>query len=876
MRSLNGSSWTLADVTERQMAVLAQQYGEPLPLIRLALAVGFVARMQDTEYVVLAPAGEAVAPEPEEDGPPTARDGCPVVDLSGAPDLHNTVCRVRVAVDAAGGELPSLDAFLAREETGPEHPGADARPDDQAPSPAVRRFASFASRWVLRSQAPLSHPSLLLAGEGHAPSDGDLLSSVPRVTDQVRAAAERYPDRVAVSCGGISLRYQDLIRNTAQVAQALRDSGAGHGTRVAVELRRGVPTVVALLAILEIGSVYVPLPTTLPPARRRFIATDADVTVLVCDVSPEPVPEREPLPGVTRLELRPEGRPRNHPAVGGPAESGDSRADPDAAYVMYTSGSTGRPKGVLVKASSLATVVEEMTRWFGLTSDDRFLAATTTGFDISLLELLCPLVAGACCHVADDATAQDPALLADFAGRVGTTVLQATPSVWRIFTEHATVRLRLAAAGGEPLAEDLKDNLLKIADEVLNCYGPTETTIWSSVWRAGPGAVRIGSPLKGNSFHILDRWRRPRPPGQPGELWIGGPALASGYLNRPVDTAVSFAEVQFDDGPRLLYRTGDVVSWDPRRGLRIHGRRDAQVKIRGHRVEPGEIEKRILEQPEADSAVVVDHLGPSGGRSLTAFVVPRPDAAVAFDSEELTRRLRDVLPDYMVPARCVLCAALPLLASGKTDRRALAAEASRKTPSDRPAPATSSLRTVVTWVMSEVLGRPLSQEESFFEAGGDSLAAVRVVARLRRWLAVAVKVNDMHAAPSARALAECLRHRLRGEALLLTISATGVAPGVAWLCPSTQDLPGLLGRAVDAGRRRGVWLLLPGDDVRAAAAAWAGLLPEGTVVTVPRTSRDFGLLRELLDTHFQLVVTTGQDRTDDAGGVPSAGHEGGV
>ena len=356
----------------------------------------------------------------------------------------------------------------------------------------------------------------------------------------------------------------------------------------------------------------------------------------------------------------------------GEVSDGGDPAPEGTAYVTYTSGSTGQPKGVVVSHQSLENLLASMAERPGLTPDDVLLAVTTVSFDISILELMLPLYVGARVVIATEEQAGDGRRLGPLRDEVEATVMQATPATWRMLL-HAgwSGRSGLRAwCGGEALTQDLAGQLAPLTASLWNLYGPTETCIWSTVSDVGDGPVNIGRPIHGTILRLVDRRGRVVPRGVEGELWIGGAGVATGYWRRDSLTEERFVLADHQGATVRFYRTGDRVRWTERGGLMWVGRLDDQVKVRGFRVEPGEVESALLDHPWVREAVCAVRADEAGDERLVAWVVPQTEAEAA-PMEDLRAHMRERLPAYLIPDLLSVIEAMPLTANGKVDRGAL-------------------------------------------------------------------------------------------------------------------------------------------------------------------------------------------------------------
>ncbi|HVF59869.1 MAG TPA: amino acid adenylation domain-containing protein [Thermoanaerobaculia bacterium] len=584
-------------------------------------------------------------------------------------------------------------------------------------------------------------------------------ASYPEATlpELLAASAAARPEAVAAEHAGERLTCAELEARANQLARYLEQRGVGPEVRVGFCLERSLDLLVALLGVLKAGGVYVPLDPAYPRERIALVLEDAAAPVLLTQRS-----LRSLLPAVGAMVIcldeqrqataRESAAPFNCPAL------------PDnLAYVLFTSGSTGRPKGVQVTHRALINFLESMRREPGFAAGEALLAVTTLSFDIAGLELYLPLLSGGRVVIASRETAAEGRLLAAELTRCGAAALQATPATWRMLLEagwEGDGRLR-ALCGGEVLPEELAAKLLPLVGSLWNLYGPTETTIWSSVAEVRAGEpVRVGPPLANTHFYVVDRSFHPVPVGLPGELLIGGDGLARGYLGRPELTAERFVADPFGGAGGQVYRTGDLVRWRSDGRLEFLGRLDHQVKVRGFRIELGEVEAALAMQPGVERAVVVARED-SADKRLVAYMVGEAEPA------RLREALHERLPEYMVPSVFVRLEALPLTPNGKVDRKAL--------PEPVAAPAAEYLapRTLAEVLLAEIWSEVLRRErigvhDDFFDLGGHSLLAMRVVARLYHAAGVELPLRTVFEAPTLGDLARALERALLESADQLT------------------------------------------------------------------------------------------------------------
>ena len=547
----------------------------------------------------------------------------------------------------------------------------------------------------------------------------------------------RTPEAVAVVFENQQLTYRELNARSNQLARHLRSLGVGPEVLVGLYLERSLEMVFGLMGVLKAGGAYLPLDPSYPADRLGFMLDDARPRVVLTQRSlADALPPH--ASAVVCLDA-PIAQTAMSPADSsnrgdGPREVLGKPSPDSLAYVLYTSGSTGRPKGVQIPQRAVVNLLTSMRREPGLVPEDTFLAATTLAFDIAALELFLPLTTGACVVIATHEVAADGRRLARLLEDSSATVMQATPATWRMLLGAGwggNPKLKVLC-GGEALPRDLAERLLPLCAELWNLYGPTETTIWSAAWRVSPGQpILLGRPIANTQFYVLDRLHRPVPVGVPGELFIGGEGLARGYLNQPELTAERFLANLFrPDSSACLYRTGDCVRYRPDGCLEYLGRLDHQVKVRGHRIELGEVEVVLGQHPQVRERVVVAQRDSSGENRLVAYVVQRDSVALTY--RQLRDYLKPKLPAYMIPSALVVLDALPLTANGKLDRRALPEPGGEGAvvSGGYAAPRTEvEERLALMW--AEALGlERVGINDNFFELGGHSLMAIRLFTRI--------------------------------------------------------------------------------------------------------------------------------------------------
>ncbi|MFJ3170975.1 amino acid adenylation domain-containing protein [Streptomyces roseus] len=640
------------------------------------------------------------------------------------------------------------------------------------------------------------------------------------------------PNAVALVCGERILRYRELDALGGGLATALRAAGAGPGTPVGVCMKRGVGSVAAMTAIWRAGGVYVPLDPALPEERLRFMAEEAALAYVLTDAA---TAELAGALGPRVLRVEDAG-----PDAGAPHHVPDPR---DLAYVIFTSGSTGRPKAVGIEHGAIDAHVAAARAEFGITAGDRVLAFSSFSFDASLDQLLTALGCGATLVVRPDEQWL-PAQIPLVVERYAITVLNLPPTYWAELAFSLTDRtaaslapLRLLILGGEsvPAAALAAWQARAPHVRVLNAYGPTETTVTATTHEIGaagdadPGRVPIGRPLGSRRVYVVDAHDELVTAGEPGELLIGGPELARGYLGRPALTAAAFVPDPFGGDGGRLYRTGDLVRRLPSGELEFLGRTDDQVKIRGFRIELGEVEAALGKCPGVVAAAVAVGSDAQGGKSLTGYVVAGPGGPV--EPAALRAFCAGRLPHYAVPGEFVALDALPVNASGKLDRAALPAARpdGERAERDRavaggaeftaPRDATEQ---VVADIWAEVLGVDrVGIDDGFFDLGGHSLLATMAVSRIAERLGREVELRTLFENPTIRAFGPVVAAaRQAGAATVVPVDRSGPLP-----LSFGQERMWFLDRMSDVGDEYVLWFswrIRGGLD----RDAWQGALDE--------------------------------------------------
>ncbi|WP_155372899.1 amino acid adenylation domain-containing protein [Catellatospora vulcania] len=554
------------------------------------------------------------------------------------------------------------------------------------------------------------------------------------------AQAARTGDRVAVTDGVRSLTYRQLDERANGVAVRLVELGTALDDMVGLCAERGIDMIVGMLGILKAGAAYVPVDPGYPADRVAFLLRDSGVTTVVATTA---VADRLTAPDTRVLLVDRDTTPV--PAVPPVAASEDNLA-----YVIYTSGSTGTPKGVLIEHRNAVKLFEQTTDLVGFRDDDVWTLFHSLSFDFSVWEVWGALLFGGRLVVVDTDTARSPALLRKLLVDQRVTVLNQTPSAFRrLVAEELThpegrLALRLVIFGGERLdVKALEPWFARYPDNpvLINMYGITETTVHVTHRRITgadldePGASPIGDALPEYGIHLLDSAGQPVADGGVGEMYVGGTGVARGYHQRPELTAERFTTL----GDARVYRSGDLARRTADGGYVYLGRADDQIKIRGFRVEPFEIEALLVDDPRVASAIVAPEDFGDGDVRLLAHLVAAPgreipDGELATLVADLSARCAATLPEHMRPSRYRLIAEVPLTPQGKVDREALRGLAYREAPADSPqAAGLTATQALVTEIVTEVLARGgIGLDDDLFDCGATSLAFMRIIASVNQ------------------------------------------------------------------------------------------------------------------------------------------------
>jgi amino acid adenylation domain-containing protein len=580
------------------------------------------------------------------------------------------------------------------------------------------------------------------------------------------AQVERTPNAIAAVFENKQLTYSDLNDQANQLAYELQALGVRPDVIVGICVDRSLEMLIGILAILKAGGAYLPLDPAYPSERIAFMLDDARVEILLTQQQFQNAFSKYKAK-VLYLDSD-----RTTFSIIPSAYSTISSTPSNLVYVIYTSGSTGTPKGVQIEHHSLSNFIQSFQQHLKLTAEDIFLSVTTITFDIAALELFLPLTVGARVVIASRAVACDGGQLSEALLESDATIMQATPATWRLLLAsrwQGNAQLK-ALCGGEALHSDLASQLRSRCAAVWNLYGPTETTIWSTIYsvESDNEPVSIGCPIANTQIYVLDRDRQPVPIGVIGELYIGGAGLARGYLHRPALTAERFIQLELPEQRSIrLYRTGDLARYRPDDTIECLGRIDHQVKVRGFRIELGEIESVLCRHPAVYQAAVTLRETELGDCRIIAYVVPvSPDLSDL--STEWRSFLKTQLPNYMVPSAFVQLEALPLTPNGKIDRKALPELDEIQLKPDATLGATQTpVEEMLSTIWSQILGVEVGIHDDFFAFGGHSLLATQVMSRVRDVFDVELPLRALFETPTIAGLAQQIEKAMKTKQQLV-------------------------------------------------------------------------------------------------------------
>ncbi|GER90128.1 hypothetical protein KDW_42900 [Dictyobacter vulcani] len=571
--------------------------------------------------------------------------------------------------------------------------------------------------------------------------------------------AERVPQSLAIHHGEKRITYQELNQRANQVAHRLQREGIGAGAFVGICVERSAEMLVSILAILKIGGAYVPLDPDYPVHRLEFIIQDSNIALLITQQS---ILERLQLKETHHLRLDTEQTAIEQESS---ANLNTSIAAEQPAYLIYTSGSTGNPKGVSVPHAALNNFLHYMQATFQITEQDSVLAISSLSFDISALELFLPLISGACIELVGRQEATDGRLLIKVLKQNNITLIQATASTWQMLISSGWQGKPNATllCGGEALPLDLAQKLTARGKALWNVYGPTEATVWATLYHVKKDArhISLGQPMDNVQIYILDKQLQLVPAGIPGELYIGGEGLAHGYLNRPDLTATTFRPDPFSKQPGArIYKTGDIVRYSNDQVLEYLGRSDFQVKVRGHRIELGEIEACLERHSEIKQAIVTVREDQSNDQRIVAYL--RTTATLS--TAEIRSYLQKDLPAYMIPSAFVILDAWPLTPNGKIDRRALPAPEIEQDDQPEIVLPVNQVEEVLVKLWAQLLGlEQVSTNWNFFQLGGHSLLGTQLMIRITEALKVELPLRALFEDPTISGLAQAIEQQIGQE-----------------------------------------------------------------------------------------------------------------
>ena len=699
------------------------------------------------------------------------------IALSQQPRLERRVAGWELATEEVSNGCAEMDFFMVLDDRGETVSGPITYNRDLFDASAVR---SVIGHWQTLLQAAAEHPEerisdfpLLTAEErGQFAAWNDTVTEFPSeqcIHELVEAQASRTPQASAVEHGRSRLSYQEFNERANQLAHFLRKRGIGPETTVGVYLSRSLELPVALLAVLKSGAACLPLDPAYPKDRLAYMLEDSQTALVLTQPGL--------LPELTAFNVEAISLERDWKAFSGESrENVDGGVTPqNLAYVIYTSGSTGKPRGVMLEHRGLVNHNFAAIKLYGFSAKDRVLQFSSISFDIAIEEMFPTWMSGGTLVLKVDGVALVASEFLSWIGQERITVLDLPTAYWHeLVRQLSDLRqplpetLRLVIVGGEKASASALSDWRKVAGSAVrwvNTYGPTEASVIATAYEPGPefpAQLPIGRPIANAQVYILDSHLQEVPVGVRGELHIGGSGLARGYLNRPDLTAAKFIPSPFSEGySSRLYKTGDMARYLPDGNIEFLGRTDDQIKIRGFRVELGEIETVVNQYPDVEQAVVTVCQNDLGENSLVAYVVPTRTANLL--RSEVMRFLQGRLPEYMLPSSLVVLEEIPLTPNGKLDRRALPAPSgadSAAADAENFVGPRDALEGQLVKIWESILGKnPIGIRQNFFALGGHSLLAVRLVHRIAQETGRKLAIAALLQAPTVEQLAELLRER---------------------------------------------------------------------------------------------------------------------
>jgi amino acid adenylation domain-containing protein len=735
--------------------------------------------------------------------------------LSIRPPLEEPISGWRLTHSDVTVEATKFDLYLELSE---QPDGMECRLVYSSEIWASATIVAMMAHWLVLLESICLNPTTRLGDlailvpdevQGHFGVRGwnDTALEIPDATLDVLIArqAELRPNHVAVECGGSQWTYNELCLRAGLLASRLRSIGIGPRSTVAVALNRSPDLVASLIAIHRLGAAYVPLDLRAPRERILLCLADAKPDVLMTERALVHKISNGQCVEVVVDEIEPEDGDVASISAAMPS-SGQMDFN---AYTIYTSGTTGEPKGVDISQRSLVNLLVAMQIAPGFEANDVFLAITPISFDIAALELFLPLISGGKVVIASTEESLDPHLLADTIVNSSCTVMQATPSTWRMLLNSGwklensgrgrRSQLRKILCGGESMSGELAERLVDTGLDVWNMYGPTETTIWSMIHRVSEastknvGSIPVGLPIANTTAYVLDANLKLVPANVPGELFLGGIGLAKGYRGKPEKTADRFLSVECVPN-EMLYRTGDIAVRREDGTVQVVGRTDNQVKVRGHRIELEAVEAAVLRHPAIVAAAARVWPEETGGSRLCAYVVPADSTVLT--SASLRTFLEGIVPDSMIPSELVLVDAIPITKHGKIDRAKLPAP-NQKERLIANTSENTQIEAEVASIWESLLGvSDVGPDDNFFNLGGHSVLVASLQQRIAAGLDKRVSMIELFQYPTVRQQAELLLENSTNKSIrergMLALQPQGHRTSVFWI----HDLNGNLSRAI--------------------------------------------------------------------------------